>query len=78
MKPRELWDREPVSLAEALRYVLVTGLAVLVRFGVPLTVEQVTDLLMFGGAVFALVAWVVRRKVSPSTPEPPLTKETVQ
>lgn len=77
MKPRELWDAEPVALAEAIRSTLERGLLLLVLCGVPLTAEQLAGILAFAGALWTLLAIIVRNKVSP-TGGVPLTKETIQ
>jgi len=74
MTARNLWDCEPVALAEALRQALNNTLILAVLFGAPLTAEQIAGILACSGSVWAVLQIVVRNKVSPmpASLEPPL------
>lgn len=81
MTPRELWDREPVALSDAVKALLHNGLTLAVLFGARLTPEQVVGVLVFANSALGLLGLIVRNKVAPWKPEPvevPLTKETIQ
>ena len=60
---------EPVAISGAIMGVIVSGIGLAVLFGVPLTPDQVGGMVTFAGATIVLVGFLVRRKVSPISPE---------
>ena len=56
---------EPVAISGAIMGVLVSGLGLLVLFGVPLSPDQVGGVTTFFGAVIIFVGFLVRRRVRP-------------